>query len=160
MTGPVDGSGLPPAEPLYLDKAAPEIFAAMSSTAKLISAAAQEAGVDLRLVELVNLRVSQINGCAYCLDVHHRRALENGEEPRRLAVLQCWQDTDLFDDRESAALELAECITRVPAPAVRSEVEDCARLVLGDRAYALVAWVAVTMNAFNRISITSHHPVE
>ena len=112
-----------------------------------------------QLVRLVFLRVSQINGCGYCLDIHYSKAVRLGEDPRRLAVLQEWQETQLFDDTESAALELAESITRIPAPSAREEVEDAARRVLGDAAYAVVAWAAVSMNAFNRLSITSHHPV-
>ena len=148
-----------PDEPLYLDKAAPDVFAGMAEVSKRIAAAASEAGISQQLLELVNLRVSQINGCAYCLDVHHKKAVRLGEDPRRLSVLSEWQDTTLFDDAESASLELAECITLIPQPAERSEVEDCARAVLGDAGYAAVAWAAISMNAFNRISITSHHPV-
>ncbi len=148
-----------PEGPLYLDKAAPEIFAAMSGVSKLIAAAAADAGISQQLLELVNLRISQINGCAYCLDVHYTKAVRLGEDPRRLAVLQEWQETTLFDDAESASLELAECITLIPEPAERSEIEDCARAVLGDEGYAVVAWAAISMNAFNRVSITSHHPV-
>ncbi len=146
-------------EPLYLDKAVPEIYAELSDVSKQILAAAGDAGVSEQLLELVNLRVSQINGCAYCLDVHHAKAVRLGEDPRRLAVLQTWQETSVFDDAESAALELAEVITRLPAPAVREEVEDAARRVLGDKAYAVIAWAAVMMNSFNRLSIISHHPV-
>ena len=148
-----------PDGPLYLDKAVPDIYAALSGVSKQIAEAAGEAGISESLLELVNLRVSQINGCGYCLDVHHSKAVRLGEDPRRLAVLQEWQETQLFDDIESAALELAEAITRIPAPSVREEVEDAARRVLGDAAYAVVAWAAVSMNAFNRLSITSHHPV-
>ena len=154
MSQPAD-----PDLPLYLDKAAPEIHAAMAAVAGQIRAAAEAAGISERLLELVNLRVSQINGCAYCLDVHFAKAVRLGEDPRRLAVLQEWQETELFDDAESAAIELAECMTLLPEPAERVEVEDCARAVLGDAGYAVVAWAAVAMNAFNRVSITSHHPV-
>lgn len=148
-----------PDQPLYLDKARPEVFTAMSEVSKLIAAAGADVGISEQLLEIVNLRVSQINGCAYCLDVHYRKAVRLGEDPRRLAVLQTWQETELFDDIESASLELAECITLIPEPADRQEVEDFARQVLGDERYAVVAWAAVVMNAFNRVSITSHHPV-
>ncbi len=148
-----------PDGPLYLDKAAPDVFTAMSGVSKLIAASAAAAGISERLLELVNFRISQINGCAYCLDIHHAKAVRLGEDPRRLAVLQEWQETEIFDDAESAALELAECITLIPEPAERVEVEDCARAVLGDDGYAAVAWAAIAMNAFNRVSITSHHPV-
>jgi len=147
------------AEPLYLDKAEPDIFVALSGVSKQIAEAAGKAGISEALLELVNLRVSQINGCAYCLDIHFAKALRLGEDQRRLSVLQEWQETQLFDDVESAALELAEAITRIPPPSVREEVEDAARRVLGDAAYAVIAWAAVSMNSFNRLSITSHHPV-
>lgn len=159
MTAQTGPTGADPGGPLYLDKARPDVFAAMAGVSKAIGAAAEEAGISVQLLELVNLRVSQINGCAYCLDVHHQKAIRLGEDPRRLAVLQEWQETTLFDDAESAALELAECITLIPEPAERGEVEDCARAVLGDAGFAVIAWAAISMNAFNRVSITSHHPV-
>ncbi|WP_341351098.1 hypothetical protein [Nocardioides convexus] len=75
-------------------------------------------------------------------------------------MLDAWQETALFDERERAALQAAESITRLPDPLDRVYAEDQARAVLGDEAYSAVAWVAITMNAFNRISITSHHPVK
>ncbi|TWG99601.1 AhpD family alkylhydroperoxidase [Nocardioides sp. J9] len=144
---------------VFLDKAQPATYRAAAGLAEEVGAAAQAAGVDRRLVELVNMRVSQVNGCAYCLDLHRKRAIEAGESDRRLAVLSAWEDTDLFSEQEQAALQLAESITRLPEEAERRYAEDEARAVLGDEAFAAVAWVAVTMNAFNRISITSHHPV-
>ncbi|WP_028655786.1 carboxymuconolactone decarboxylase family protein [Nocardioides sp. J54] len=144
---------------VFLDKAQPATYRAAAGLAEEVGAAAEAAGVDRRLVELVNMRVSQVNGCAYCLDLHRKRAIEAGESDRRLAVLAAWEDTDLFSEQEQAALQLAESITRLPEEAERRYAEDEARAVLGDEAFAAVAWVAVTMNAFNRISITSHHPV-
>ncbi|TNM41190.1 carboxymuconolactone decarboxylase family protein [Nocardioides albidus] len=144
---------------IFLDKAQPVTYQAAADLALEVGNAAEAAGVDRRLVELVNLRVSQINGCAYCLDLHHRRALEAGESERRIAVLDAWAETALFSEREQAALQLAESITRLPEPDERRYAEDEARAVLGDAAYSAVAWVAITMNTFNRISITSHHPV-
>lgn len=143
----------------YLDKAEPAVYQAAVALSQAAGAAAEAAGVGRILVELVNMRVSQINGCAYCLDLHHRQAVEAGETERRLAVLSTWSETSLFDEQEQAALQLAESITRLPEPDERGYAEDSARVVLGDAAYGAVAWVAITMNAFNRISITSHHPV-
>ncbi len=70
--------------------------------------AVAQARLDRTLVELVNIRVSQVNGCAYCLDVHTHDAPADGETPQRLAVLPAWRDTDLFTDLERAALTLAE----------------------------------------------------
>ena len=144
---------------VFLDKAQPASYKAASALSQQVGDAAETAGISRALVELVNLRVSQINGCAYCLDLHHKRAIDAGESERRIAVLPAWQEADLFTAQERAALELAESITRLPEPVERLYVEDMARAVLGDAAYSAVAWVAITMNAFNRISITSHHPV-
>ena len=143
----------------YLDKAAPAVYQAATALSQAAGAAAEDAGVGRILVELVNMRVSQINGCAYCLDLHHRQAVEAGETERRLAVLSTWSETSLFNEQEQAALQLAESITQLPDLLERRYAEDESRAVLGDAAYAAVAWVAITMNAFNRISITSHHPV-
>ena len=145
---------------VFLDKAQPATYQAAADLAGQVGDAAEAAGLGLVLVELVNMRISQINGCAYCLDLHHRRAIEAGESERRLGVLDAWEETDLFTEQERAALYLAESITRLPEPDERRYAEDMARAVLGDAAYAAVAWVAITMNAFNRISITSHHPVK
>lgn len=156
MSGPSGGDRR---RHVFLDKAQPASYKAAAALAQEVGDAAEAAGISRALVELVNLRVSQLNGCAFCLDLHHQRAIEAGESERRLAVLPAWQETDLFTEQEQAALELAESITRLPAPDERLYVEDMARAVLGDQAYSALAWVAITMNAFNRISITSHHPV-
>ncbi len=148
-----------PDQPLYLDKAAPEVFAAISAVSSEITALAKAAGLDRAFIELIDLRVSQINGCAYCLDLHVKRALKVGADARKLAVLQTWADTALFTEQERAALELAECITRIPETEIRCEIEERTRRILGDEVYAAVCWIAIIMNGFNRLSITSHHPV-
>src|SRR5688572_13325191 len=116
-----------PDGPLYLDKAVSDLYAALSGVSTQIVEAAGEAGISDQLLGLVNLRVSPINGTGYCLYVNYAKAVRIGEHPRRLAVLEEWRDNQLFDDTESAALELAESITRIPAPSVREETEDAAR---------------------------------
>jgi AhpD family alkylhydroperoxidase len=146
-------------DPLYLDKSNPAIYDLMVATAKGVSVAAAEAGLDRRLVELVNLRCSQINGCAFCLDLHTRRALAYGETTQRLGVLPTWREAGVFTEMERAALEVAEFVTELPEPEERIAAEYRAREILSDAEYAAVAWVAVAMNAFNRVSITSRHPV-
>src|SRR4249919_3515684 len=101
-------------ERVLIDKRCPRVYHSLLALAKAVRDAAQEVGLDRRLVELVNIRVSQINGCAYCLDVHTNAALRHGEDQRRLAVLPAWRDTALFSAREQAALTLAESITALP----------------------------------------------
>lgn len=144
---------------LYLDKANPDVYAAMRSGALAAAKAARDAGLSARLVELVSLRVSQINGCAYCLDVHLAKAVAAGETEQRLALLAAWRETDLFDELEHAALELAEMITDLPHAEERLAIEYRVRESLSDAEFATVSWVAVAMNAMNRLSIVSRHPV-
>ncbi|MFI2780503.1 carboxymuconolactone decarboxylase family protein [Streptomyces sp. ALB3] len=144
---------------VYVDKQSPKAYRALTATAEAVRVAAQEAGLHRALVELVNLRVSQINGCAYCLDVHTRAALRAGETARRLGVLAAWRDTEVFTDRERAALALAEATTHPADSALQEDAYATARLVLSDDEIAAVIWVAVTINAFNRVSILSKHPV-
>ncbi|MEK0098194.1 carboxymuconolactone decarboxylase family protein [Streptomyces sp. NPDC056121] len=144
---------------IYLDKQSPAAYQALVKTADVVRATAAEAGLDRILVELVNLRVSQLNGCAFCLDVHTRAALRAGETGRRLGVLAAWRDTELFTARERVALALAEAATH-PADALAQERAYAeAGEVLDDDEISAVVWVAITINAFNRVSILSKHPV-
>ncbi|MFG2589509.1 carboxymuconolactone decarboxylase family protein [Streptomyces sp. NPDC048438] len=144
---------------VYVDKQSPQAYKALTATAEAVRTVAQEAGLDRTLVELVNLRVSQINGCAYCLDVHTRAALRAGETTQRLGVLAAWRDTEVFTAQERAALALAEATTHPADAALQEDAYSTARLTLSDDETAAVIWVAVTINAFNRVSIMSKHPV-
>ncbi|MFF4548696.1 carboxymuconolactone decarboxylase family protein [Streptomyces sp. NPDC001435] len=144
---------------IFVDKQSPKPYHALVQTSEAVRTTAAEADLDRTVVELINLRVSQINGCAYCLDVHTRAALRAGETTRRLGVLAAWRDTEVFTPLERAALALAEATTE-PCDAVAQEAAyAAAREVLTDDQISAVIWVAVTINAFNRISIMSKHPV-
>ncbi|WP_016691917.1 carboxymuconolactone decarboxylase family protein [Rhodococcus rhodochrous] len=144
---------------ISIDKQNRPVYRAQVAVAVAVRDAVAQAGLDRTLVELVNIRVSQINGCAYCLDVHTRDALDGGETPQRLAVLPAWRETDLFTDRERAALTLAETVTTLPAPEQQDRDTANARSHLTDDQLSAIVWVAVAMNAFNRISILSRHRV-
>jgi AhpD family alkylhydroperoxidase len=144
---------------LFIDKQSPHAYRAMVAVAREVSATAEAAGLDPLLVELINIRVSSLNGCGFCLDLHVRQAVNNGETPQRLAVLPAWRDVDLFSPTERAALALAEAITNLPEHDVREHERTCARDELTADQFSAVSWLAITMNAFNRISIISGHPV-
>ncbi|MDQ0730178.1 carboxymuconolactone decarboxylase family protein [Arthrobacter sp. B1I2] len=146
-------------EHLYLDKQHPDLWKAISGLGLKVQEAAEEAGIGRGLLELLNVRISQINGCAYCLDLHVRRAAEAGESGQRVAVLPAWRETALFTDKERAALGLVESITELPDQRTQEHAEASARECLTAEEFSAVSWLAVTMNAFNRVSITSHHPV-
>jgi len=154
MSAPWDGGAR-----VWIDRQHPRVYQALNETARAVRETAAEAGLDRILVELVNIRISQLNGCAYCLHVHVRAALRRGETTQRIAVLPAWRDTDLFTEKERAALALAESVTTLPDP--RSQDRDYAEAArhLTAEEISAVAWVAITMNAFNRLSIVSRHPV-
>lgn len=144
---------------VFVDKQSPSAYRALSATAEAVRAVAAGAGLDRRLVELVNIRVSQLNACAFCLDLHTRAALRAGESTRRLGVLPAWRDTQLFSPRERAALALAEATTHPADAGAQDSAYGLARSVLSDDEISAVVWVAITINAFNRVSVLSKHPV-
>ncbi|WP_371642095.1 carboxymuconolactone decarboxylase family protein [Streptomyces mirabilis] len=144
---------------IFIDKQSPKAYHALVQTSEAVCATAADAGLDRTVVELINLRVSQINGCAYCLNVHTRAALRAGETAQRLGVLAAWRDTELFTPAERAALALAEATTEPTDAAAQETAWTGARDVLTDDQISAVIWVAITINAFNRVSIMSKHPV-
>ncbi|TNB77077.1 carboxymuconolactone decarboxylase family protein [Arthrobacter sp. BB-1] len=144
---------------IFLDKQHPALWRALNGLGLKVKEVAQEAGIDVRTMELLNVRISQLNGCAFCLDLHVRDALEAGETLQRLAVLPAWRDTALFTEKERAALALTESITELPGNSEQEHEEAYAREHLTEEEFSVVSWLAITMNAFNRVSITSHHPV-
>ncbi|MEU8674496.1 carboxymuconolactone decarboxylase family protein [Streptomyces sp. NPDC048560] len=149
----------PAGKRVYLDKQSPKAYHALVGAAEEVRTVAADAGLDRILVELINIRVSQINGCAYCLGLHTRAALRAGETTQRLGVLPAWRDTELFTARERAALALAEATTAPADAALQESAYAVARNSLTDDEISAAIWVAITINAFNRISIMSKHPV-
>ncbi|MER6122087.1 carboxymuconolactone decarboxylase family protein [Streptomyces sp. NPDC001795] len=144
---------------IFIDKQSPKAYHALVQTSEAVRAVAADSGLDRTVVELINLRVSQINGCAYCLDIHTKAALRVGETTQRLGVLAAWRDTELFTPQEHAALALAESATDPSDAAAQESAYATAREVLTEDQISAVIWVAITINAFNRVSIMSNHPV-
>ncbi|MFG2730341.1 carboxymuconolactone decarboxylase family protein [Streptomyces canus] len=144
---------------IFLDKQSPKAFHALRETSEAVRTVTAEAGLDRITVELVNIRVSQLNGCAYCLDVHTKAALRAGESARRLGVLAAWRDTELFTRSERAALALAEATTDPRDADCQTSAYEAARQALTEDQISAIIWVAITINAFNRVSIMSKHPV-
>ncbi|WP_026469065.1 carboxymuconolactone decarboxylase family protein [Amycolatopsis balhimycina] len=139
---------------------APELYQAMAGLQAEVNKAGANAGLDPKLLELVKTRASQLNGCAYCLDMHTRDALELGESPRRLFVLDGWRETGLFTEQEQAALALTEAMTKLSATqAVPDDVYEQAAKVFTEDQYRAVAWEIIAINSWNRMTITSHTPL-
>ncbi|MET1028177.1 MAG: carboxymuconolactone decarboxylase family protein [Dongiaceae bacterium] len=107
------------------------------------------------LIDLVFLRVSQINNCAYCLDMHSRELLKKGQSIEKLALLQAWPEAGkLFDDRERAALAWAETVTRVAETAVPNAAYEAARAVFSEKEIVDLTIAIGLMNAYNRLAIS------
>jgi AhpD family alkylhydroperoxidase len=107
------------------------------------------------LVTLVYLRVSQINNCAYCLDMHTRDLLKMGQSIEKLALVQAWAEAgNLFDARERAALAWAETVTRVAETGVPDDAYQAARAVFDERELVDLTLAISVMNAYNRLAIS------
>ncbi|UEM08860.1 carboxymuconolactone decarboxylase family protein [Bradyrhizobium barranii subsp. barranii] len=107
------------------------------------------------LINLVYLRVSQINNCAYCLDMHMRDLLKNGVKIEKLALLQAWEEAgNLFDARERAALAWAETVTRVADTGVPDQAYEAARGVFEERELVDLTIAIGLMNTYNRMAIS------
>ncbi|MGN8027093.1 carboxymuconolactone decarboxylase family protein [Microbacterium sp. 22242] len=143
----------------YLDKAAPDVWKAASAYSDVVSKAALEHGLTVAETEFIKMRASQLNGCAFCLDLHARESRSAGITQQKLDLLPAWRESTLYTERERAVLAIAEAATRMPLTEDSRGDLAAARGVLGDHAFAGAEWVAVTINMFNRISILSEHPV-
>ena len=112
--------------------------------------------LDPTLFELVKLRASQINGCAYCLDMHHQDARAGGETELRLSVLSACREVDVFTEQERAALALTEAVTRIADHHVPEDVEAAALAAFDEPTYAALVFAIIAINAWNRLAITGH----
>ncbi|GAA1982042.1 carboxymuconolactone decarboxylase family protein [Amycolatopsis minnesotensis] len=145
---------------IQLSQRLPDAYKVLGGLYGANGKAAVDAGLDPKVIELVKMRTSQLNGCAYCCDLHSHDTLKLGEDPRRLFVLSAWRETDLFDDVERAALALAEAITRLSETQdVPDAVYEEATSVLTEEQYRAVVWSATLMNTLNRLGVTSHRPL-
>ena len=114
-----------------------------------------QSGLSPVLVDLVYLRVSQINNCAYCLDMHTRDLLKKGVKVEKLTLLQAWAEAgNLFDERERAALAWAESVTRVAQTGVPDEAYEAARAVFDERELVDLTIAIGLMNTYNRMAIS------
>ena len=131
-------------------KASPEVMKAMGALEQQIA----NSGLDKILTDLVRLRASQINGCAFCIDLHTTDARKAGENERRLATLSVWRETPFFSDRERAALEWTESVTRVADTGVPDAVWERVHPHFTPAELVNLTLVVTTINAWNRFSIS------
>ena len=130
-------------------KTAPDGYKAMSALESYV----RQSGLEHSLLELVKTRASQINGCAFCLDMHTKDARAGGETEQRLYALSAWQETPFFTDRERAALAWTEAVTRVADTHVPDDVFDLVRQQFTEKELADLTLAIVTINGWNRLAI-------
>jgi len=135
-------------------KHAPEAIQAMLALEKYIAGC----GLDQRFVHLLKLRASQINGCAFCIDMHSIDARAAGETEQRLYALDAWRETPFFTDRERAGLAWIEAITLVSQTHVPDAVYGEARRHFSEKEIFDLTFIASTINAWNRIAVASRTP--
>ncbi|MGK5697830.1 carboxymuconolactone decarboxylase family protein [Streptomyces sp. URMC 128] len=138
-----------------LKKITPDVSAAMGSLHAAAVSAAQDAKLEPELLELVRIRASQINGCAFCIDMHSRDARGQGETEQRVYALNAWRETPFFTERERAALALTEAVTLVHDGHVPDAVYAEAAGVFDENQIAALIWSATVINAYNRIAIAT-----
>jgi AhpD family alkylhydroperoxidase len=142
-----------PRERVDLHADAPALYRAQVALDRAVG----DGAIDPRIHELVKIRASQINGCAYCIDMHTRDALSGGDTQRRLFALSAWRESPLFDDRERAALALTDAVTRIATdaeaidPAYEAAAEHFSPEELATLLYAIA-----TIGTWNRLAVATH----
>jgi AhpD family alkylhydroperoxidase len=139
-------------ERMNIDREIPDVSRAMV-------ALEHEIKVEPVLSELVKLRASILNGCAYCIDMHSKRARKAGESEQRIYMVAAWQDAPFFSERERAALALTDAVTLIADAHVPAEVYEKAAQLFDTEELAHLIWQIATINVWNRVSIATRASV-
>jgi AhpD family alkylhydroperoxidase len=138
------------AERIDSSKVNPGAYRAMFGLEKYV----RESGLELSLLDLVKLRASQINGCAYCLDMHWKDARARGESEQRLYSLDAWRETSYYTERERAALAWTEAVTLIAATHVPDELYEQVRQHFREEELVTLTLAVVAINGWNRLAIS------
>ena len=142
-------------ERFQYSKAYPEAYKAMLA----LSQAVEKTGLTPQLIDLVNYRVSQLNGCAFCLDMHSKDLRARGETEQRMYMISAWREVPhLYNDRERAALAWAEAVTRLEDGQVSDEVYEIARQEFSQAELVQLTLAIVVINGWNRFNVAFRTP--
>jgi AhpD family alkylhydroperoxidase len=130
-------------------KQSPELFKKFVE----FSLALKHSTIEESIRDLVDIRASQINGCAFCLDMHVKEATIHGERPLRLHHVATWRESTLFSPRERAALAWTEALTQIPAQGVPDEVYERVRTQLSEKELSDLTFLVMSINAWNRVNV-------
>ncbi|HEU5228843.1 MAG TPA: carboxymuconolactone decarboxylase family protein [Ktedonobacteraceae bacterium] len=131
-------------------KAAPGVYRAMGQLEHYV----RNCGLESSLIELIKMRASQINGCAYCLDMHTKDARAAGESEQRLYLLSAWREAPFYSERERAALEWTEALTLIAENDVSDELYNRVKPHFTDEELANLSLAIITINGWNRLAIS------
>ena len=143
----------------YLDKFYPEVYKSLTEVSKKLNILYPDVDLPKSLIELVAVRVSQINGCGTCLSIHVPAARKAGVPDNKLDALPAWRMVAEFTEQEKAALELAETLTLLPKDQDNSRAALPACEIFAEEQVAALEWSIIMINAFNSVSIASGHPL-
>jgi AhpD family alkylhydroperoxidase len=132
-------------------KQSPELFKKFVE----FSTTLRHSAIEEAIHDLVNIRASQINGCAFCLDMHVKEATIHGERPLRLHHIALWRESTLFVPRERAALAWTEILTQLPALGVPDDVYERVREQLSEKELSDLTFLVMSINAWNRVNVVS-----
>ena len=135
--------------------ASPEAFKAMLHTEQQV----HKSGLEESLLELVKTRASQINGCAWCLDMHTKDARARGETEQRLYLLSAWREAPFYSERERAALAWTEALTQIATHEVSDAVYEEARRHFDEKALVDLTLAIIAINGWNRMNVAFRTPV-
>jgi AhpD family alkylhydroperoxidase len=136
----------------------PHLNSSLGRAMLAMSAASEASSLERSLRELVKIRASQMNGCAYCIDMHTKEARLAGETEQRIYALSAWRETPFFTDRERAALEWTEVVTRVGDSHVPDDAFETARRHFDEQELVALTFAIVVINGWNRLAVSFRAP--
>lgn len=142
-----------------LGKTAPELYKTVLELENLSMQKVQDAELDVGFSHLLKLRASQINQCAFCVRMHTQDAIKTGESMERIALISAWRESGYFSEKERAALVLIEEITLIATQHFPDSAYQDAAKVLSEAEITAIEWIAIVINTWNRIAISSQYTV-
>lgn len=142
-----------------LGKTAPELYKTVIELENLSMQKVQQAGLDVGFSHLLKLRASQINQCAFCVRMHTQDAIKAGESTDRIALISAWRESEYFTEKERAALILIEEITLIANQHFPDSTYEQAAQHLSSDEITAIEWIAIVINTWNRIAISSQYKV-
>lgn len=140
---------------LQIDKIEPKGFQSLFGIEKYL----QQSELSSTHKELIKIRASQINKCAFCIDMHTKDALKQGEKIQRILLLNAWKETDLFSPEEKILLQITEEVTLISEKGLSEELYNQAVKTYGENYLAQVIMAIIAINAWNRLSVSTNKPI-